>query len=716
MQGLKDLRGLVLPSVLRCAWLLQVDALLLECVDNVTQFGDIQNLMDTFAELVQMHVSKIVFDLIDQWPVRRRRFWCLMYRCEIPELALQPWPQCPICTHLGAVTPFDALWPDDHEYDLLWDPQECAIYSNLDYAHDLTVLQSQHQAPTMLHSWAHILRACPCGCRSRPFSEQRLLQGGARGFGLLSAKNQQMRHLHPEEGSLLCTVPLDFGFQGTPRSALCLLGQIAAPLQVLWLQAQFLAHLHNHFWLSTPINPHEATTTYKWSLVRQRVQRWILANMYRPRSIQLSLDGHLHQIQVREPVTVWSLERAETELVGRGHYAIVSQHGYRLPPWCQLHTGETYDLMIITKKRGLPPALPSSSIASSDALFGHGLLPTLPQSAGLGDTHVWAGMKLLLDFHAPLPTDSKPWILYPFRATHLLQRSLPNAVLSDWQLRYHQSNGTIMAIFEFDHHWTFLMDTMDVGLTWTFFDGLSNPSTSQLRMAQLVAEALTHHLGLMMCAFLEGPASLQHLPYTCGTVALLHMAICLKVQSCLPVYDEQHLHAFFLGLCDRTPCFQAHGPGSLLDTLAQLLISKGVPESKASDRAQLVKDKLGQTQLQQIMKMPHPWPSLKAAASKPGKLFRLVTEEELKDYVNLRAKTKHGAAVTNAKAKKQASSFRDTKVQLDPAHFRLDPKHFQDASGGLKLINTGLLCAPRTWRSTFLFNPSPSVFKHLHSC
>ena len=67
-------------------------------------------------------------------------------------------------------------------------------------------------------------RPCPCGCR-QAFSLWRLRTGGARGFGLLSARDGRPRHLHSEEGALLCTVPLSYGFPMAPRAALSLLGK-----------------------------------------------------------------------------------------------------------------------------------------------------------------------------------------------------------------------------------------------------------------------------------------------------------------------------------------------------------------------------------------------------------------------------------------------------------------------------------------------------------
>ena len=87
-----------------------------------------------------------------------------------------------------------------------------------------------------------------------------------RGFGLLSPCTCKYRHLHPEKDSLLCTVPPTFRFPMTPREALCLLGQVAAPMQVLWIQAHFLAALQKHFWGGTHLDPIQITNVYQQEL------------------------------------------------------------------------------------------------------------------------------------------------------------------------------------------------------------------------------------------------------------------------------------------------------------------------------------------------------------------------------------------------------------------------------------------------------------------
>lgn len=244
MQGMGDLRSHALYHLLYAAWLLQADELLLECVANVTQFPAAQECIDRHAELAGMHVTKLVFDLQDQWPVRRNRFWCRLAKHASPQIDLVPWPTTSTFTHLGAVMPLDSLWDEWTEDQLAWTATEQQLYLDPQYGADQRILLPLDKAPTVLHSWGNVANDCPCGCRPS-FSHQRLRSGGARGFGLISEKTGQHRHLHPEEGSVLCTVLPTFRFPIPPRSALALLGQIAAPLQVLWLQAQILAGLQN---------------------------------------------------------------------------------------------------------------------------------------------------------------------------------------------------------------------------------------------------------------------------------------------------------------------------------------------------------------------------------------------------------------------------------------------------------------------------------------
>ena len=55
--------------------------------------------------------------------------------------------------------------------------------------------------------------------------------------------------------------------------------------------------------------------------------------MYQPRriDIQLEEDEHPIGVQLHQPATALDLAMAELSLCGWGHYAVVKQHGHRLP-------------------------------------------------------------------------------------------------------------------------------------------------------------------------------------------------------------------------------------------------------------------------------------------------------------------------------------------------------------------------------------------------
>jgi hypothetical protein len=70
MQGLDDQCSHTLYHILNCAWLLQADSILLECVANVTQFINTQDTLTRYADHASMHCHRLVFDLQCQWTMR----------------------------------------------------------------------------------------------------------------------------------------------------------------------------------------------------------------------------------------------------------------------------------------------------------------------------------------------------------------------------------------------------------------------------------------------------------------------------------------------------------------------------------------------------------------------------------------------------------------------------------------------------------------------
>ena len=159
------------------------------------------------------------------------------------------------------------------------------------------------------------------------------------------------------------------------------------------------------------------------------------------------------------------------------------------------------------------------------------------------------------------------------------------------------------------------------------------------------------------------------------------MAQCLHLLDEINPTDIADLHNWLLSLQSDGSRLFAGGPDDCQRELANLLSNKGVPIASADDRAKQVISKLGFRSVQNVLKAKNPWAELKSLASKPGTMIRLVTYEEQQNYINERAKTKHGAKIVNAKAKKNLKGrLQSAPIHLNPDQFELDSNHFKDES------------------------------------
>eukprot|EP00438_Fugacium_kawagutii_P012075 Skav202394 [mRNA] locus=scaffold815:73368:75038:+ [translate_table: standard] len=452
-KGLQDIRGTTLYFILRGAWLLNAQALLLERVANVTKFQDVQILLSQSADAMDMACSRMTFDLKDQWPMHRNRFWCFMCSRALPQVSLRGWPTNDAFATLGSIMPLDVVWED--ETMLLWDEEELSIFFGTEYGLDTRVVGHDTKVATVLHSWGNITRNCPCGCRAR-LTRHRLVTGGARGFGLLSANSGLVRHFHPEEACLLCTAPVDYKFDMPPRSALCLLGQLAAPLQVLWIQADIQRQLELACRGSTTIDPGNLILCVQRDLLRQAQCRWKTARMWIPRSIHVELHGHVTEIQVSAPIRAEELLAAERKLHGWGQYPVMHQSDRRVLANDLLHEDVLYHLEIRQQKHIHP--CPVSFPPDDHMIMGNGHDEVSPQIDGLGDKLLWKCIMEVLSQANPGGEESidKFFVTYPFRAQLLLDQWVHERVLCQWKLQYETTMGHVLLVLEHCNHWVVL--------------------------------------------------------------------------------------------------------------------------------------------------------------------------------------------------------------------------------------------------------------------
>ena len=117
--------------------------------------------------------------------------------------------------------------------------------------------------PTFVHSCGSQVLACPCACRP-PFSDETLHKRGV--FGILipcegsievdGDMKPGMRHPHPLEVAILSGCQLPSDLQPFPlRLWLSALGQMASPLQSVWIASQLRRHLEVRIGGFEPCNP-----------------------------------------------------------------------------------------------------------------------------------------------------------------------------------------------------------------------------------------------------------------------------------------------------------------------------------------------------------------------------------------------------------------------------------------------------------------------------
>lgn len=173
-RGFMDDRAWTLVHGLDLVYLLKGQFLILECTPQVESFPGVVEFLHEFALAMQFQWKSFILHLDEAWPTRRTRWWCVLLPTEAaPFLHLTDLPRA---SHLQRVSDLIPMWPVWNVYDeaqLVWDLQERNFLEQFAVLSDL-VLQVSAKCPTLLHSLAHLDRACPCGCRAFGLSFQRL--------------------------------------------------------------------------------------------------------------------------------------------------------------------------------------------------------------------------------------------------------------------------------------------------------------------------------------------------------------------------------------------------------------------------------------------------------------------------------------------------------------------------------------------------------------
>lgn len=581
-RGTADPRAEVLWHGLHIVFMTQVQTLILECTPAAGQNPEVRAGLDLLADAMGWVVLTTTLDLQDLWPCRRHRWWALLIPKHWNQIGLQPWNLQSPFDHVGAIIPNWGCWTLSEELELQLTQFELERFHDVQYGHDVRLLDLQGKASTILHSYANALGPCPCGCRSTAFHEITLRRGGLRGFYVISRKTGLPRYLHPKEAGLLLGLPNSTQYPNDLRTSLALLGLVASPIQTLWIYG----HLKQNHSLTMNKDPMPAVEDWMWLYLQELLAQinfdfgdaippthtiavhafgaaLDLSLSHNGATVQQLLQAERISLGWNESCTIWAnnqrLTRADKLLeYFTGNLEIRCQSGLpnRTMPQQPIalavqHRGELQvhfvqpgrflfeilaemSLPLIRKVldvRGhvLPVDLrvwhPMSVITLEDQPWtqpqGHFRWANGGHSAlsGLHDGQVWNGiLSLLHETH------------HPAKHALLIHPALAAAIQHDWitilhskqlQLDFANSSGHIICIFESRGHWTLLWGELHHdGLHWIHSDGLLYVNATE---ALDLASSISSVLGLDFYPPCHCCCTPQIDLHTCGTIALVHL-------------------------------------------------------------------------------------------------------------------------------------------------------------------------------------------------
>ena len=280
-RGMSDERSSSLPRALETAFLLQSPCVLLECVPEVKNDKEFQQVLQQACREGGFVMEQIVIHLQDVWCTRRDRWFCVLVATPIGRPTLHDLPSSSLHASVQEVMPYLRMWPSSELSQITLNLYElCKFYDFAAGGIDRLYLDMASKLPTTLHSLGNQMYPCACGCRLA-LSLERMASKGL--FGVLipmdecfvheNLPRRACRYPHPNEifllnGGLPCTNFLD-----NMRLALAGIGQCVSPIQGIWILAQVVKHCAE-FIGCEPKDPANALEGYMQKVLAQRDLLW----------------------------------------------------------------------------------------------------------------------------------------------------------------------------------------------------------------------------------------------------------------------------------------------------------------------------------------------------------------------------------------------------------------------------------------------------------
>jgi hypothetical protein len=248
-RGSSDPRASSLTKILFAAFCLGVHVLILECVAPASQDQFVKSEIEHFCHVTNSHCVQRNLKLDQVWPCKRNRSYWIITSSLIGEIQIPEFTCSHALSMVEQVIPRILPWDQDDEFALkLSDMEKCA-FGGAEGDFSKYLLNAKGVAPCALHAWGNQLTACPCGCRHFGLSARRLAEKGLFGLLVYSAPdpegNSNIRHIHPCECLALNGMDPTLDFGNEPRLILSAVGQLASPLQVMWITSALASQLES---------------------------------------------------------------------------------------------------------------------------------------------------------------------------------------------------------------------------------------------------------------------------------------------------------------------------------------------------------------------------------------------------------------------------------------------------------------------------------------
>ena len=662
--GFKDQRAWTFVHGLNVAYLLHASFVLLECTPLVETHAEIRHYLNLFAAETSCGWKSCILRL-DRAPTRRTRWWAIVAPQEVCE-ALDL-PDLPFASHFQQISTLLPRWPSwslEAEQDLHWDQAELDFHAQFADIQSLRLRRDEH-CPTLLHSLGHLDRPCPCGCRQSGLSCTRLSRDGI----------STVRHLHPCEAGLLCTLPGSFVFPEF-RNSLPLVGQMAAPLQVHWVLFQLLKaiQLTQGYPSWQCVAPLVCHTKLQAFLIHQALHLWPTKDTAQVYDVTFRFDsGCTLTVQLAAHTRLLDFIAQQRAVGGWSVDTVVSMHGVQIPNDAILKPA-VYDLTTAP----LVLEVDNSYILRYDGqcwtgTFAYGVtLDALLVSLGFPLNHHLALccddriVNPNMPLHASIDGTLKSFFLgggetdfglsnyqIDAEAARLMRQvRLPEnfVYLSALDLSrlltctYGEIQDGIAAlvpshaqkvfgIFCFDGHWSAFAFDRPATQAY-FFDGYEGLTPAAEALIHVLADLWELPNWHVFSTSLVQQSSGHH----CGVITLVNFGYFLGLWTS---YEEADALAWFHRLMFSS--YVGSGQVEYNRIHARLvaeLPKHGVPNSDAPGRAAAAIKKLSLPALAKALDSKNVWQALKALGNTSERPFQWVTHSELEQHVNARAADK----------------------------------------------------------------------------